>query len=125
MTRLLFDMGLPRRACEDLRVAGLDAVHLATLGLARLPDPEVIALAVREGRAIVTLDRDFTQLVAVSGARAPSVIFIRQNVDRPKTVALVRAVLAACETALADGCVVSVTEDQIRVRSLPIGDGGQ
>jgi len=119
--RLLFDMGLPRRACDDLQSLGIDAVHLAALGFARLPDPEVIELAIREGRTIVTLDRDFTQLVAMSGARVPSLIYIRQNVDRPKSVALVRAVLAACESQLTVGSVVSVTEDQIRVRLLPIG----
>lgn len=125
MIRLLLDMGLPRRACEDLLVLGFDAVHLARLGFARLPDPDVIAFAVREGRTIVTLDRDFTQLMAVSGARTPSVIFIRQNVDRAKAVSLIRRVLATCEDALLGGCIVSVTDDQIRVRSLPIEEIGE
>lgn len=68
MIRFLFDMGLPRRACEDLQAEGIDAVHLGPLGLPRLPDDEVIELAVREGRTVVTLDRDFTQIIAVSGA---------------------------------------------------------
>ncbi|MBI5850904.1 MAG: DUF5615 family PIN-like protein [Planctomycetes bacterium] len=123
MIRFLLDMGLPRRACEDLAAAGIDVVHLAALGFGRLPDPEVIALAVREERTIVTLDRDFSQLLAVSRARAPSVVYIRQNVDRSKTVSLVLEVLTTCEGALAAGSIVSVTEEQIRVRSLPIGGG--
>jgi predicted nuclease of predicted toxin-antitoxin system len=47
--RFLFDMGLPRRACDDLRLEGIDAVHLGPLGLQKLPDDKVIELAVREG----------------------------------------------------------------------------
>lgn len=113
-------MGLPRRACDDLRLEGIDAVHLGPLGLQNLPDDKVIELAVREGRVIVTLDRDFTQLIALSGARVPSLVYLRQNVDRARAVVLVRPVLQACEAALAAGSVVSVTEDQIRVRPLPI-----
>ena len=120
MIRFLFDMGLPRRACDDLRAEGIEAVHLGALGMARLPDSEVIEFAVREGRTIVTLDRDFTQLVAMSGAQVPSVVYIRQNVDRAKTLVLVRKVLAACAAALTAGSLVSITEDQIRVRPLPV-----
>ncbi len=86
----------------------------------RLPDPEVIDLAVREGRTIVTLDRDFTQLIALSRARTPSVIYIRQDVDRAKAVSLVRRVLEVCEVELASGSLLSVTEREIRVRPLPI-----
>ena len=120
MIRFLFDMGLPRRACDDLRAAGMDVVHLGELGLARMADPDVIALAVRENRAIVTLDRDFSQLMALSGARMPSVVHVRQNVDRAKTVDLMRLVVASCEDALAAGCLVSITGDHIRTRPLPV-----
>jgi predicted nuclease of predicted toxin-antitoxin system len=65
-------MGLPRRACEDLQAIGIEAVHLGTLGMTRLPDAEVIEHAVQEGCIVVTLDRDFTQLVALSGTHVPS-----------------------------------------------------
>ena len=68
----------------------------------------------------MTLDRDFTQLVAVSGDRAPSVIYIRQNVDRASTTELILKVLAACEPALIGGSLLSVTDDEIRVRPLPV-----
>lgn len=74
MIRFLFDMGLPRRAAKDLQAEGIDAVHLGRLGMARPPDEQVIELAVREGSTIATLDRDFSQIIAVSGARVPSVV---------------------------------------------------
>jgi predicted nuclease of predicted toxin-antitoxin system len=60
------------------------------------------------------------ELLALSGARVPSVVFIRQNVDRKKAVMLVRRVLDTCADALAAGSLVSVTADQIRVRALPV-----
>jgi len=113
-------MGLPRRACDDLRELAIDAVHLGALGLPRLPDAEAIELAIREQRVVVTLDGDFTRIVALSGLRVPSIVFLRQNVDRAKAVQLVRKVLAACEDALQRGCLVSVTEEQIRIRALPV-----
>ncbi|MBL8725996.1 MAG: DUF5615 family PIN-like protein [Planctomycetes bacterium] len=100
--------------------SGIDVVHLGALGMPTLPDPDVIALAIAQERVVVTLDRDFTQLVAVSGARAPSIIYLRDNVDRAKAVLMVRQVLAKCGPALEAGCVVSVVSDQMRVRTLPI-----
>lgn len=74
----------------------------------------------REGRVIVTVDGDFTRLVALSGLRVPSIVFLRQNVDRALAVKTVRRVLATCEQAMQRGCLISVTTEQIRVRALPI-----
>lgn len=49
MIRLLFDMGLPRRACEDLRAIGIDAVHLGVLGFPRLPDLDIVERCAKGG----------------------------------------------------------------------------
>lgn len=41
-------------------------------------DAEIMELARREGRAVVTLDIDFGELLARSGATQPSVIYLRR-----------------------------------------------
>ena len=77
--RLLLDQGLARGAAADLCAAGLDTLHVADIGFATAPDADILTLAVREQRVVVTLDADFHRLLAESGADRPSVIRIRRK----------------------------------------------
>lgn len=124
MIKLLFDMGLPRRACSDLRSLGWDAVHLGELGQARLGDADIVQLANQEKRSIVTLDHDFARLVALSGKSSPSIILVRQRVARQAAVALLVPVLQRHAVDLAAGCLMSVTQEMIRIRRLPVQPQG-
>lgn len=58
MIRLLLDQGLPRSAVRILREHGLDAVHVGDIGAATATDAEILDLARRQHRIIVTLDAD-------------------------------------------------------------------
>jgi len=119
--RLLLDMGLPRRSAALLRQAGHDAVHLGERGLSRLTEEEIVALAASEERVIVTLDADFSALLALSSATRPSVIHLRlQGLGHPKAGQVIASLLAEVGDELASGCVVSVTPGGVRVRRLPI-----
>ena len=59
-----------------LRTAGYDvkAVRDVSRGA---PDDEVIKLAVKESRTLLTEDKDFGQLVYASTAKSPGVILVR------------------------------------------------
>lgn len=46
-------------------------------GLSRASDDDILALAVAEGRVLVSEDTDFGALIARSGARVPSLVLIR------------------------------------------------
>jgi predicted nuclease of predicted toxin-antitoxin system len=119
--KLLLDQGLPRSAAARLRAGGVDVVHTGDCGLAGASDVEVLAAALKEGRTVVTLDTDFHAILALSGAAGPSVVRLRIEGLRGEALSgLVATVLSRCADDLAAGALVSVTEDQIRVRRLPI-----
>lgn len=78
----LLDAQLPRRLAQVLAAAGHDAIHTLDLPRAnRTTDSEMVALAARENRIVVTKDSDFvasfhlrgvpTRLLLVSRATSP------------------------------------------------------
>src|SRR6266498_3870237 len=79
MKRILFDQGMPLAAALILRGLGWDAVHVRELGMHEAADTEILAYAARESRSIITLDRDFPQILALTAASRPSVVLVRQQ----------------------------------------------
>ena len=76
----------------------------------------------REGRVVFTLDADFHAILALSSAAAPSVVRFRTDGLRgDAAAALIVRVLAACADDLASGAAVSVENERVRLRRLPIG----
>lgn len=70
---------------------------------------------------VVTLDADFHSVLPTTDATAPSVIRIRIEGLKGNGVADILAqVVAAVESELESGAAVSVTEQGIRVRLLPL-----
>jgi predicted nuclease of predicted toxin-antitoxin system len=62
VARFLLDANLSPKIAKFLsREIGLDVVSLHTVGLQSLSDPDVIRLARRQQRVIITLDRDFAE----------------------------------------------------------------
>jgi len=121
MIRLLLDQGLPRSTVRHLEESGLDVLHVADIGQSRASDVEITALAVGEGRTIVTLDSDFHRLLAISGASAPSVIRIRREGLRGSDVAaLIGQVLERLGDQIERGAMVTVTERTVRLHRLPL-----
>lgn len=60
--RFLADENISRHVIERLRAAGVD-VTLVPAMHAGSPGDQVLALAVREGRILVTDDRDFGEMI--------------------------------------------------------------
>ncbi len=114
-------MGISPDTVNWLQSRGYDAVHLHEQGLDRLSDAEILEKARNEGRIVLTHDLDFSQLLALSKATSPSVIVLRLADMRPASVNYyLERVLQQARSDLVRGAIVSVREDQIRVRSLPI-----
>jgi len=74
--RFLADENLDFAVVRALRVAGHDVRALADEA-SRSVDAEVIALASREGRILLTEDKDFGWLAFVGGAGSEGVILVR------------------------------------------------
>ena len=121
MIRLLLDQGLPRSAVQHLSDQGIDTCHVADIGYSRATDETITDLALELGRVIVTLDSDFHRLLAISGANGPSVIRIRREGLRGLEVAtLIARILEQIGDQIEAGAMVTVTEQQVRMRRLPL-----
>ncbi len=119
--RLLLDMGLPRRSAEALCLLGHEASHLSERGLSRLSDEDILALAAAEDRVVVTLDADFSALLALSGEPRPSVVHLRlDGLGHPEAARVVAAIVETVGDDLTAGCIASVTRSGIRIRRLPV-----
>ncbi len=75
--RFLADMGVSMYTVRWLRAQGHEAVHVRELGRQRASDAEILAIALADQRAVITMDLDFGQLLAITGGRLPSVILLR------------------------------------------------
>jgi len=121
LIRLLLDQGLPRTTASHLKGQGWDVLHVGDIGLSKAKDLELIDYAKENGRIIVTLDSDFHAYLAVNNAEAPSVIRIRREGLKALEIAkLIISIWPKIDLAIQRGAMVTVTEESIRVRTLPI-----
>ena len=119
--KLLLDQGLPRSAAKLLREEGIDTVHVSEIGYSTADDAAILQKGREEERIVITFDADFHALLALSRATTPSVIRIRiEGLYGKKAAGLIQQVLARCAEDLAQGAVVTVQPNRIRVRRLPL-----
>jgi predicted nuclease of predicted toxin-antitoxin system len=120
--RFLADMGVAQSVVEKLRAGGHDTVHLREQRLQRYADEQVLAKAEAEKRILLTFDLDFGELLALSGGQAPSVVLFRlRNARADRVWERLTQALGSAEEELAQGAVVVVDDQTIRIRRLPIG----
>ena len=119
--KFLIDMPVTPDAAPHLRAAGHDAIHAVDLGLARSSDNELLTVARREERVIITADLDYPRLIALEQADRPGVILFRGGAysDR-EMLALLDRVLARASTLDLEHSIVVVDRKRIRRRALPI-----
>ncbi|TXF13374.1 DUF5615 family PIN-like protein [Pelomicrobium methylotrophicum] len=111
-----------RETARWLREQGFDARHLRDEDLQRLPDEEIFAKAIAEGRVVVTHDLDFGEIGALTRGRKASVIVFRlHNPRQPQLIERLSSVLSDSTEALRQGAVVIVEDARHRIRPLPIG----
>lgn len=112
--KLLVDENIPRSVIQILVEGGHDVRAVGTVARGAT-DAEVVGLAVREGRVIVTVDKDFAELAArLPGC--PSIVLARLNsVSSPQHVAeCIRRALASVDRE--SGVLVVVEPGRMRVR---------
>jgi predicted nuclease of predicted toxin-antitoxin system len=119
--KFLANMGISPATVKFLRELGHEASHLHEQHLDRMPDPEILAKARVEGAILLTSDLDFGELVAASGEQLPTVIIFRLKDMQPENVnSHLQKILEDHVNDLEQGSVLSVSENRIRVRKLPI-----
>jgi predicted nuclease of predicted toxin-antitoxin system len=112
MKRIVLDQGVPATALTLLREAGWDVVHVREIEMHKAGDSEILDYAARESRVVITLDRDFPQILALAAGALPSIVLIRQQRLRAdEFAALIASTWQEHEDALDQGCFVKVIAD--------------
>jgi predicted nuclease of predicted toxin-antitoxin system len=119
--RFLADMNLSPITVDILQREGWDMVRVSTLLPANASDAEILALARRQNRVVVTQDLDFSALLALGGYAQPSLITLRlSNTDPSLVTERLRQILPQSEQALREGSAITVDDSTLRIRRLPI-----
>lgn len=103
---------------EYLRGIGHDVVVVAET-MPQAEDHTILAKAVKEGRILITNDKDFGELIFRRGYSHHGVLFLRlQDDSAANRVRVVKAVLDQYVDLLKMNFLVA-TERQVRIRHLP------
>jgi predicted nuclease of predicted toxin-antitoxin system len=84
--KLLVDMNLSPRWIGLLRDAGWEAVHWSAVGKVNAPDSEVMLYAAQHDYVVLTLDLDFSAILAATRGKKPSVVQIRTDDGHPSAI---------------------------------------
>jgi predicted nuclease of predicted toxin-antitoxin system len=113
--RFLVDAQLPRRFCMWLSEAGYDAAHTLVPRGNRTTDNEVLELAEREQRVVVTKDDDFVQSFLIAGRPAKLLLVSTGNIANSALESIVRAHIAEIVEAFDTAAFVELGRDALTV----------
>jgi predicted nuclease of predicted toxin-antitoxin system len=111
------DENLSPSAAELLRGLGHNVMTVYDQGLQSCTDPEVLAACQGEGRILLSLDLDFSNILVFPPERYAGLIVLRLHKPGPKAVlSLLGRVLPHLETVPVAGRLWIADEHRIRVR---------
>jgi len=116
--RFLVDAQLPRRLAHRLRAAGHDTIHTLDVPTGnRTSDVEIIAIARRERRIVVTKDADFVNSFVMSRQPEKLLLISTGNMTNTGLEALILLHLPDLVTALTTHDFVEITRTALIVHS--------
>jgi predicted nuclease of predicted toxin-antitoxin system len=121
MSRFLLDMPVSALLLNVLHGHGHEGVHAHQIGKDRATDRELLEIARREQRVVITADLDFPQLLALSSAAGPGLILFRGgNYSDAEMCELLERVLAEVPPEQLEVSVCVVDRRRIRLTRLPL-----
>jgi predicted nuclease of predicted toxin-antitoxin system len=120
------DENLGRRAADLIRAAGHDAVTVADQGLRGEADETLFEVCVRENRALVTLHRDFGQVLRYPPAASAGIVVLEigRRVTHAALLDRVRELVTVLKTRSPEGALWIVEPDRLRIH-LPSEEDAQ
>ena len=119
--RLMADMNISPQTVSVLQQEGWDIIRVPEVLPANTSDEEILNFCRQENRAILSFDLDFSMLVALSGSDRPSLITLRLSSTNPDIVTQrVLEVLPQIEEELEQGSAITVGNETVRIRKLPV-----
>jgi len=120
--KLLIDNALSPVVALRLRQGGHDVVHARDIGMQEAEDEALLLRAEQEDRIIVSADTDFGTLLALRRMPKPSFVLLRRTKgNRPEEITkLLGELLPRVSEDLRKGSIVTVTNDRVRIRALPV-----
>jgi predicted nuclease of predicted toxin-antitoxin system len=123
--RFLLDMPVSFLLLDVLKKHGHEGVHAHQIGKDRAPDDELLEIARRESRVIITADLDFPRLMALSLSAGPGLILFRGgNYSDSEMCDLLARVLAKVRPEVLEKSLCVVDKRRVRVTRLPVGGLG-
>ena len=112
--KLLLDTCVWGKACDELSAAGHDVIWSG----AWPQDPgdeEILAIAHRDSRVLVTLDKDFGELAIVRGSSHSGILRL-VNISATQQAAVCLRVLTVHGKELEAGAIITAEPGRLRVR---------
>lgn len=117
--RFKVDENLPPDVAELLRQEGHDVLTVFDQGLRSHADPEVIAVCQVEGRVLLSLDLDFSNILLFPPEQFAGLIVLRlHRPGRSAVTGLIRRILPHISTRPVVGKLWVVDEARIRIRQV-------
>lgn len=122
--KVLVDMNLSARWVPFLNGRGWRATSWRSVGSPKSPDEEIVAWAPANDHIVLTLDFDFSAILALTHANGPSVVLIQGTDVLPDRIGpVVDAALRQHEALLKGGALLVLDSKRARVRILPFRSG--
>ena len=119
--KILLDMNISPAWIPFLENEGYKVKHWGDIGPITAPDTEIMEWARRNGYIVFTHDLDYGTLLFVTEAVAPSVIQLRCEDIRPKSVGkIVLKALKKAQKEMEKGALVTIDVRKNRIRLLPM-----
>lgn len=118
--KVLADENISPKVVVFLRSRGIDVLDAKEQSWFGKEDEELLEIAYKDQRFILTHDSDFGTLSIHEGKRYYGIIYIRVKYPHPRNVIRVCEQLFKLKTELTPGTIIVVEEARLRIRKFDI-----
>ncbi len=115
MLKFLTDENIATFVVKELRARGYDVKDIKEAKFFGISDKEVLGMAKKEGRIVITHDKDFANMIINPNQKHSGVIIIRFYDQSPENVAKKLLLRLAEIKNKAKGSVVIVSDEYIKI----------